>query len=1086
MPSPLIAHCALALLVSFSTEDPPKDAPKWDVNAPRGPAQEVAIDVTEGTWMNVDVSPDGTELVFDLLGDIYALPIDGGEARALASGHAWQMQPRFSADGKRIAFTSDQGGGDNVWVMDRDGKNARAVTTETFRLLNSPVWSPDGQWIAARKHFSSRRSLGAGEIWLYHTSGGEGLQLTTRANEQKDLGEPAFSPDGRYVYVSYDASPGSSFEYSKDSTGQIYAIDRLDRTTGERNALVTGPGGACRPTPSRDGKKLAFVRRVRFQTTLFVMDLASGAAEAVYAPLERDMQETWAIHGVYPTFAWTPGDKGLVFYAQGKLRKLDLATKKASEIPFHVKSTRTVEDAVRVATEVAPAEFDVKALRSVRVAPDGKSVVYQALGHLWTRPLPDGTPKRLTSDEKHFEFYPSFSRDGRSIVYVAWNDDELGSVRVIASGGGEARTLTREPGHYLDPVFTPDGQQVVYSKIGGGGLVSPLWSQNPGVWRVSAQGGDAVLVTKKGARPQFGAENGRVYLTTEEEGSAQDPDKRILWSVELDGSDERTHLSSEWATQFELSDDGRWVAFSERFNAWIAPFEPTGRTVAIGPKSTALPVARASRDAGENLQFSGDGSRLYWSLGPELFERSLTDAFAFLAGAPEKLPDPPQSGRNISFRAPSSRTQGSVAIVGARLVTMNGDLVIEDGTIVVDGNRIAAVGSRAQVAVPAGARVVDGAGTTIVPGLIDVHAHGAQAANGITPQKNWVHAANLAFGVTTIHDPSHDTNSIFASSELARAGLVLSPRTYSTGTILYGAAGDFKAEIESLEDARSHLRRMKAVGAFSVKSYNQPRRDQRQQVIAAARELGMLVVPEGGSTLQHNLTMVVDGHTGVEHSLPVERIYKDVATLWGASETGYTPTLVVGYGGIWGENYYYQHSEVWKNERLMRFVPRFVVDPRSRRRTMASDEDQNILRSCGIVKSIVDAGGRAQLGAHGQLAGLGAHWELWLIGKSGITPLQALRCATLDGARYIGVDRDLGSLEEGKLADLLVLEKNPLDDLAHSESIRFTMLDGRLYDARTLAPADGRAGVAPHFFFEKLQEGFPAQALGVGCAGCTH
>jgi imidazolonepropionase-like amidohydrolase len=349
-----------------------------------------------------------------------------------------------------------------------------------------------------------------------------------------------------------------------------------------------------------------------------------------------------------------------------------------------------------------------------------------------------------------------------------------------------------------------------------------------------------------------------------------------------------------------------------------------------------------------------------------------------------------------------------------------------------------------------------------------------------------VHAANLAFGVTTIHDPSNDTNAIFAASELAQAGRILSPRTYSTGTILYGAMGDFKAEIDSLEDARAHLRRLKAVGAFSVKSYNQPRRDQRQQVIAAARELGMMVVPEGGSLLQHNLTMVVDGHTGVEHSLPVERIYRDVAQLWGASKTGYTPTLVVGYGGIWGENYFYQHTEVWRNERLMRFVPRFVVDPRSRRRTMAPDEDQNILRSAGIVKSIIDAGGKAQLGAHGQLAGLGAHWELWLLQRSGITNHQALRCATLYGAEYVGLDKDLGSIETGKLADMLVLDSNPLEKIENSESIRYTVLNGRVYDAHTLAPADGRGGKAPAFYFESMQEGFPAQSIGGGCAGCAH
>src|SRR5689334_1808267 len=496
-----------------------------------------------------------------------------------------------------------------------------AVTKETFRLLNSPCWSPDGQWLAARKHFSSRRSIGAGEIWLYHRSGGEGLQLTTKVSEQKDLGEPAFSPDGRYVYFSYDSTPGASFEYSKDSNGQIYAIDRLDRTTGERTNVVGGPGGACRPVPAHDGKRLAFVRRVRFKTELFVMDLASGEAHAVYDALERDMQETWAIHGVYPAFAWTPKDDALVFYAQGKLRRLDLATKETREIPFHVKDERAITQAVRFPVEVAPDKFPVKALRNVVVSPKGDRVVYQALGAIHVRALPDGQPRRLTPAGAHFEFEPAFSRDGQWVVYTDWDDDALGAIRVIPASGGESRAVTKEPGHYFEPVFTPDGKQIVYRKGGGGGLVSPLWARDPGIYRVAVEGGEPKLITKKGHSPQFGAQSERVYLVSEDE--QKESDHRTLWSLNLDGSEERTHLSSDWATSFALSPDGKWVAFCERFNAYVAPFEPTGREVALGPKSKALPVARASRDAGENLQFSGDSTRLHWSLGPELYEREL-------------------------------------------------------------------------------------------------------------------------------------------------------------------------------------------------------------------------------------------------------------------------------------------------------------------------------------------------------------------------------------------------------------------------------------------------------------------------------
>ncbi|TDI50620.1 MAG: amidohydrolase [Acidobacteria bacterium] len=1035
---------------------------KWDVDNPPGEHYEIEIDTDEGTWMSLDVSPDGEEIVFDLLGDLYTIPIGGGEAEALTSGFAWDMQPRYSPDGTSIAFTSDRGGGDNIWVMDRDGSDPRAVTEEDFRLLNSPVWSPDGNFIAARKHFTSRRSLGAGEIWLYHKSGGSGLQLNERPNDQKDLGEPAFSPDGRYVYFSRDSTPGDQFQYSKDSNDQIYTIHRIDRESGDIEAFISGAGGAVRPTPSPDGKWLAFVRRVRFQSTLFLHDMDTGANIPIYDNLERDMQETWAIHGVYPGIAWTPDSESIVFWAKGKIHRIDIASRDVTEILFHVKQTLKMTEALRFPVEVAPKRFDVHMLRWVQVAPAGNKVVYQALGHLYVRDLPDGEPRRLTGQDDHFEFYPSFSRDGKWIVYVTWHDESLGSVRVVSSAGGEGHKVTSRPGHYLEPVFSPDGQTIVYRKGSGGFVTSPLYSRDPGLYAISTMGGNAVRVTKSGSRPQFGVTSDRMFFT-----SREPEDGRSLKSIELDGSDERTHIKSEAATEFRLSPDGNWLAFSERYNAYIAPFVPAAQPVQLGPETKSIPVRKVSRDAGNHLHWSGDSKTLYWSLGAELYRRDLSEAFTFVDGAPEELPEPVAEGKPIGFFAALDVPTGAIVLTGARLITMRGEEVIENGTIVVEANRITAVGPATDVVIPDGAHVLDASGKTIIPGLVDVHWHGSQGASGFTPQQDWFNYASLAFGVTTAHDPSNDTSTFFASSELAKAGMITAPRLFSTGTILYGAAGDFKAIVNSLDDAKSHLRRLKAAGAFSVKSYNQPRRDQRQQLIAGARELEMMVVPEGGSLFQHNMTMVVDGHTGIEHSLPVAMVYSDVLQLWGASRTGYTPTLGVAYGGISGERYWYQHTNVWENERLMSFVPRFVVDPVARRRMMAPEEEYNHISNARVCKLLTDAGVKVNLGAHGQREGLAAHWEMWMFEQGGMTPMEALRAGTLNGAEYLGLDGDIGSIEVGKLADLAVLDKNPLENLRDSESVRWVMVNGRLYDAATMNQVGNHPAKRKPFFFEE-------------------
>jgi imidazolonepropionase-like amidohydrolase/Tol biopolymer transport system component len=1095
----------LLALLAPAGDDGPTSPP---VDAIMEPHQVARYTVTEGTWMNVDVAPDGT-VAFDLLGHIYTVPPDGGAASRLTSGHAWNMHPRFSPDGTRIAFTSDRGGGDNLWVMDRDGRDAHAITDEDFRLVAQPAWTRNGRFVVGRKHFTGTRSLGTGELWAFDASGdGEGHALTEKGHLEADVNEPHLSPDGRWLYWT-EAGP---FEYSRNVYAGIYSIRRKNLVTGEIEDVASGPGGAIRPRVSGDGTKLGYLRRhLDGQRTEWVVrDLATGRERVVFSGLDRDQQETWSLHGTHPQWAWLPDDSGAVFSFDGGLHRVALdGTTQA--IPFEAQVERPLVEALRQDRDPAPETFQAKAVRWPRLSPDGTRLAFVAVGRVWVKPL-DGAPVAV-SPESALAYAPAWHPSGDAIAFTTWDDAEGGQAWIQALDGtamdGAPKPIGDRAGLYTGLGFDVTGSRVVFLR--GTGRVmrgdSGAWEPHLQVrWRALVDrtprgplmDAGTVANLARGDRtpnPRFSPSGDRIWLTDREDGEV------ALVSLSLDGEDRRVLATGTYVAEAVPSPDGQWIAWKAQHQAYVAPVPPTaGRALDLGTPGDALPAVRLSSHLGEWLDWS-DTDTLTWAAGPTVYRVDLSDG---LPDRPEAKPpkktrrDPWPDGTLAPLGEPLDTGltvtrdihDRTLALVGGTVIPMDGDTVIDDGVVVVRGEEIVAVGPRGEVAIPEGAETLDVSGKTLMPGMVDVHAHMGYGWADVSPEVVPAYAANLAYGVTTTHDPSAQTHFVFSQHELVEAGRIPGPRIFSTGFILYGAENDEKAKIDTLDDAREHLRRIKAYGGFSVKSYNQPRRDQRQWVLRAAVEEGMLVVPEGGSTMAHNLTQIVDGHTGIEHALPVEQLRADVVELWSRTPgVHYTPTLLVGYGGVWGEHAFYQRSDVWTKPRLQHWTPPGRLEARGKRRPlMTPPEDWHHARLAATAWTLAQRGVRVNLGAHGQLQGLGPHWELWALDDGGWPELEALRVATLNGAAYLGLDGHLGSIEPGKLADLVILDADPLADLRNTEQVHAVMKGGVLYDPDTLATTWPEQGEAVEPWWHRAHtEGAPTVPWrGDAGDGCMH
>jgi Tol biopolymer transport system component len=1054
-------------------------ASAWNISDTGQPFTDTEFTVSEGTWMSVDVSPDGHTLAFDLLGDIYTLPAGGGEATLLHGGPAMQRDPRFSPDGRRVLFVSDADGGDNAWVSAVDGSGARRVTGETVDSITGPAWSPDATTIAAARLFADDESLHASELRLFDAEGGEGSLVVPRPANGENVHEAQFSPDGRHLFYTEKTSPPTRSVVYIDANHVNYAVMRRDLSSGRAEKLVEGFGSATTPRPSPDGKRLAFVRRVGSRTVLFDYEFATGTQRPVYDGLDRDAQADFIWQGsYYPQYGWFPDSRHVAIWARGRLWKVDMDTGRATEIPFRARARHRLTVPPRFVNDLAPDRFTVRAIRQLAWSPDGRTVVFNALGRLWRKDLPGGQPRRVTTS-RALEFEPAFSPDGSSIAYVEWDDERGGELIVVRADGSGTRTLVASGGVLRSPSFSQDGRRIVY-KIDYGDRCLGGHEAQVGIYWIDAAGGPSHYVTAPGDAPMFAPDGQRIYFG--DKNYVDHATVSSLVSTDLEGRDRRVHAKTRDADTSELriSPDLRWIAFRDRQQYYVARYRETGAPVTVDATGSSLPSRRVSEMGGYGLAWSTDSSRVRWALGEQLL--SATVAGAFLSDAPA-----PVETVRVNLIVPADRPSGAIALTNARIVTMRDDEVIARGTIVVEGNRITAVGAAGSVAVPPGAKLLDVEGRTIMPGFVDMHGHINNCyytSSGLMPQKQPSRYADLAYGVTTNYDPYTSELPAYAQAEMTLAGEMVGPRAIESGFVAFGRSGKGDhafLPVERFEDALAFMQRKRELGGIIAKSYRQPMRSQRQMLIKAGRETGVMVDVEGESNYYHNITMILDGNTNLQHNFPVATYYDDVVQLMKAAGSSHVPTLVIVFGELLGENWIWQHERVWDDPKAQTYIqvttsgysplaPGHYAPPWVRGMTtmLAAEEVYDIgFRSVArSMKKLDDAGVTVSAGSHGQAAGLAQHWEMRLLAEGGMSNHRVLRAATLNGARTLGLDGQIGSLEPGKLADLIVLDRDPLAEIRNTNSVRWTMVNGRLYDAHTMDETGNHNRPRGRFYWE--------------------
>ena len=972
------------------------------------PAQRtIAYRADSFTDPGLDVSPDGRRLYFSAMGEIYVVPIEGGLAEPLPLGGGWKTRPVISPDGLSLAFLSDTGAGVAAWRSSLSGAGSAAGRIDPGYEATTLAWIDN----------ASRGSTGGS------TDGVSAIGLTV--DYEGEHGSAHHS--GRVQRLGH--TPPASM--SADHEGNVFlhrptGIVRIDASTGIEEVVVAeGNDRIGQPRVMPDGTWLGFATTSGETAQLMLRNLASGELRTTGCRLDPWWVTGTASDAPEPSYAFIPGQQAVVLERGGRFHRCSF---EGVETPIPVEADVRIDLAPRIRPSLVRANSAAGLPLNLTSTADGGLVAFSDAGHVWIHHRSTGQTSRISTSNLH-EQTPALSADGRRLAYVERFQDQSSNLTVLDLETGASNVLLHSQGVLGNPAWSPDGRRLAF-------IETPVLRPQPSIEVPEPHGATLRWLGLDGSTGVLGPITVRGIeafptLTWDSSGSAifytKEQGGLTLMSHRLGGEPQPLLSADVRVWNLRVSPSRRFVALATRDGVYVTPILLSSGDHPTFSWSDIRSMKRLWTGGGDNLQWLADDS-LVWTVQHKLI-RALPGEepreIADLSLPPEIAPEPKRR-----------------AYTGATVITMDQAGTIEDAVIVTNGRTLEYVGPRAGAPDLTGIETTSLSGKWVLPGFIDVHAHNPTEFSEYNLAVSQYNLANLSFGVTTVFDPGPASSFEPAVTwAISQRDEFIGPTAYGTATVVLGYPNTVRSiDVESYEHALTLASDIAGRGGLMVKNYRQGTRRQRQWLAGAARATGLGVTADEDRHPGVILPLIIDGYTAIEHTVSWEPLREDVKRFLIESRVSLTPTLVLE-----AEDLAQRHEPG-----LLDLRRDCLVDPRGvgiNPSTAPREEDAWFNARKVILADyaeLLNRGARVTIGAHGEAAGLDFHWELELLAMGGAAPMNILQAATMNGAEKLGLESRIGSLVEGKDADFIVLNANPLDDIRNARNIERVVRRGRV------------------------------------------